>query len=76
VVPSSSISYMEDTYYGVLLLDAMGEKCRYPEQTLFHVLKCHNSNGGFRRSVELGISTFEDTYFALTILRKLGWLGE
>ena len=71
VVPGSSMPYMEDTYCGVLALDLMGGRCQYPERTADRVYECFNSNGGFRRSVELGISTFEDTYYALTILREV-----
>jgi hypothetical protein len=74
VVPTSSTSYMEDTYCGVLTLDILGQRCMYPEETASRILKSQNSNGGFRRSVELGISTFEDTYFALAALQKLGRL--
>jgi hypothetical protein len=62
---------MEDIYYGVVTLDLLGERCKFPEQTIKSVSECFNSNGGFRRSVELGISTFEDTYYALTVLRRL-----
>jgi len=72
VVATNSTPYMEDTYYGVMTLDLLGEQSKYAEQTVKHVFGCLNSNGGFRRSVELGISTFEDTYYALTVLRKLG----
>jgi len=71
VVATNSAPYMEDIYYGVMMLDLLGEQSEYPEQTVKHVFGCLNSNGGFRRSVELGISTFEDTYYALAVLRKL-----
>jgi len=72
VVPESSTPYMEDVYCGTLLLDLMDEKCLYPDETVSWVFRCLNSNGGFRRSAELGISTFEDTYFAISVLRSLG----
>ncbi|MEM3019484.1 MAG: prenyltransferase/squalene oxidase repeat-containing protein [Candidatus Bathyarchaeia archaeon] len=74
VVTEASTPYMEDVYCGVLLLDLVGERCAYPRETEIWVFRCLNSNGGFRRSAELGISTFEDTYFALSILRRLGRL--
>jgi len=61
---------MEHTYYSVMTLDFLGEKSRYPTQTIDWILKCQNKNGGFARS-DLGISTFEDTYYAITILQKL-----
>jgi hypothetical protein len=72
VVPGNSMPFMEDIYYGVVTLDLLGERCKFPEQTTKSVFECFNPNGGFRRSMELGISTFEDTYHALTVLRRLG----
>ena len=69
VVPMSIMPYMEHTYYGIMTLDIFGEKTRYPSQAIDWVLKCQNKNGGFARS-DLGISTFVDTYYALTILKK------
>jgi hypothetical protein len=70
VIPMSFAPYMEHTYYGVMTLDLLGEESRYPTQTIDWILKCQNKNGGFARS-DLGISTFEDTYYAITILQKL-----
>jgi len=70
VVPRSSNPYMEHTYYGVSTLELLGEHARYPEKTAEFVLKCQNSNGGFARS-DLGISTFEDTFYALSILQMI-----
>jgi hypothetical protein len=70
VIPMSFGPYMEHTYYGVMTLDLLGEKSRYPQQTINWILKCQNKNGGFARS-DLGISTFEDTYYAITILQKI-----
>ena len=62
---------MEHTYYGVMTLDLLGEKSKYPSQTIDWILKCQNKNGGFARS-DLGISTFENTFQAITMLQKLG----
>ena len=70
VVPRSSIPYMEHTYYGISTLELLGEHARYPEKTVELVLKCQNSNGGFARS-DLGISTFENTFYALNTLRVI-----
>jgi len=70
-VPSASLPYLEEIHAGVLILHMMGVKCAYPEATGNLVLELQNSNGGFRRSIQLGISTFEDTYYALSVLRIL-----
>ena len=70
VIPINYAPYMEHTYYGVMTLDLLGEQSLYPAQTIDWVLKCQRRNGGFARS-DLGISTFLDTYYAITILQKL-----
>jgi hypothetical protein len=70
VVPNNSTPYMEHIYYGVSTINLLGENIKYPEKTAKFVLKCQNSNGGFARS-ELGISTFEDTFYAVSILQTI-----
>jgi hypothetical protein len=57
---------MDDIYFGVKCLDILGKNYRFPSQTLDLIAKFHNENGGFRRSVFLGISTFESTYHAMS----------
>jgi hypothetical protein len=71
VVSRSSNPYIEHVYFGVSALDLLGEHAKYPEKTAQFVLKCQNANGGFARS-HVGISTFEYTFYALSILQKLG----
>lgn len=70
VVPHSFAPYMEYIYYGVMALDALGESCRFPSQTVDFVLRCQNANGGFARA-DLGISTFENTFQAVSVIQKL-----
>ena len=70
-VPDTTFPYLEETYAGVLTLDVMGQRCAYPEDTEKLVRGLQNSNGGFRRSIALGLSTFEDTYYALSVLKRL-----
>ena len=70
VVPRSSIPYMEHTYYGISTLELFGEHARYVEKTAELVLRCQNSNGGFARS-DVGISTFENTFYTLNTLRVI-----
>ncbi len=70
VIPISYMPYVEYTYYGVMALDLLGEDCRHPIQTVNFLLNCRNRNGGFARS-DLGISTFENTFQAVSILQKL-----
>ncbi|MEM2094518.1 MAG: prenyltransferase/squalene oxidase repeat-containing protein, partial [Candidatus Bathyarchaeia archaeon] len=73
-VPKATLPYIDDTYAGVTALTLLGESCAYPEATASFVLNLQNSNGGFRRSIALGISTFESTYYALSILHRLGFI--
>jgi hypothetical protein len=70
IVPHSFAPYMEHTYYGVMALDALGEDCKFRPQTVDFVLRCQNGNGGFARA-DLGISTFENTFQAVSIVQKL-----
>jgi hypothetical protein len=66
--PESFDSYfiMDDVYFGVKCLDVLGKNYRFPSQTLDLVTKFQNENGGFRRSIFLGISAFESTYHAIS----------
>ncbi|MEM0303313.1 MAG: hypothetical protein QXI54_09125 [Archaeoglobaceae archaeon] len=41
------------------------------EETAEFVENLQNYNGGFRRSVYGGISTLEDTYYAISVLKYL-----
>jgi hypothetical protein len=70
LIPMNITPYIEHTYYGVMALDLLGETCKYSSQTIDFVLKCQNKNGGFARS-DAGISTFENTFQALSILKVL-----
>lgn len=71
VMPVNFTPYMEHTYYGLMTLELLGEKSRFPSQTITWVLSCQNNNGGFARS-DLGISTFENTFQAVSMLPKIG----
>ena len=46
--------------------EILGEGLRFPSRTLDLIVKFQNGNGGFRRSIFLGISTFESTYYAIS----------
>jgi len=63
--PGAKPINLEDTYFGLKILEALGEKPRYPIETLRFIAKLQNINGGFRRSIFLGISDLESTYRAV-----------
>jgi len=62
---------LEEIYYGLRALEALGEVSQFPSQNFSLIGKFQNGNGGFRRSIFLGISTFEDTFYALSSLDNL-----
>jgi hypothetical protein len=59
---------LEEIYYGLRALEALNAASQFPSQNLSLIGKFQNRNGGFRRSIFLGISTFEDTFYALSSL--------
>jgi len=75
----------QDTYYALAifsLLDVPAPKIEttvkwlqsFPADNIygcFYIIERLILCGSFRRSVELGISTFEDTYHALSILKRV-----
>ena len=62
---------LEELYFGLKALEVLGEASLYRSQNLNLIGKFQNRNGGFRRSIFLGISTFEDTFYALSSLEIL-----
>jgi hypothetical protein len=77
--PNSLDNYIliDSIYYGVKSLEIFNEACKYPFQTVSLISKFQNRNGGFRKSIFLGISTFEDTYYAVFSLQTiLKWMNK
>ena len=74
IIPRSFNPYMEHVYYGIATLELLGEQAWHPKETAEFVLACQNLNGGFARS-DLGISTFEDSFFAISILKTINRQG-
>ena len=73
-MPEVSLPYLEDIYAGASILHLMDRRPSSPEETREMVLRLQNNNGGFRRSLELGLSGFEETYMAMRILQVLGYV--
>jgi hypothetical protein len=69
--PNAFDAYLviDDVYYGVKALEILNEAGQYSSQNFNIIGKFQNRNGGFRRSIFLGISTFEATYYALSSLQ-------
>jgi hypothetical protein len=62
---------LENTYFGLGALGILGVGVLHHSQNLEVISKFQNGNDGFRRSIFLGISTFEDTFYALSCLNML-----
>lgn len=70
-VPYSLPPYLEPTFYGVRGLELQEETPSCPRRHIWFIKQLQNSNGGFRRSLELGISNFQNTYRALAVLSSM-----
>ena len=71
-VPSTSMSYLEQVHGGLAACHILSYKPRYLDQCISFVKGCQNHNGGFAR--QRGISTLEDTYYAIHSLSILAAL--
>lgn len=69
-IPGSFPPYLEDTFYALNCFAVCDEYYEDIETAKF-VENLQNYNGGFRRSVYGGISTLEDTYYAVSVLKFL-----
>jgi hypothetical protein len=70
--PGAKPSFMEPTFMGLTCLQLLRGEPLYSEGTISFILGCQNTNGGFRRSLEHGISSFEYTFQAVSSLGMLG----
>ncbi|MCD6524173.1 MAG: hypothetical protein J7K48_04150 [Thermococcus sp.] len=67
-VPYSLPPYLEPTFYATRGLELQNETPTCPRRHVWFIRQLQNPNGGFRRSLELGISNFQNTYRALAVL--------
>jgi len=70
-VPYSLPPYLEPTFYGTRGLELQGETPTCPRRHVWFIRQLQNSNGGFRRSLELGISNFQNTYRAVAVVDSM-----
>lgn len=69
-VPGSYPPYIEDTFFAVESLHLMGEKYGN-SRTARYISNLQNADGGFRRSVYLGTSSLEFSYYAVASLLRI-----
>ncbi len=74
-VPFSLPPYLEPTFYALRGMQLQGEKVNCLKRHIWFIRTLQNPNGGFRRSLELGISNFQNTYRALASLDVLLKMG-
>ncbi len=70
------LAYLENVYWLVAALANLGERTARPQDATEFVMMCQRSNGGFARATVMGIPTLEYTFYALSILKETGALGE
>lgn len=64
-VPRTSLAFIEYLYAGCVASEILDKTPRYAEQSIKFIRACQKSNGGFSRSNSGGISTLEDTWYAI-----------
>ena len=68
---NTQAQFIDSLYWLVLGLANLGEKTNMPYRVLAFVMMCQRLGGGFSRAPVMGIPTLEDTFYALSILRKI-----
>lgn len=72
--PVSYPPYIESIYSGVKIFELFGKIPESKEVIADFVCKLQNNDGGFRRSIYMGISELEYTYRSLYVLKTLSYL--
>jgi len=70
-VPYSLPPYLEPTFYAIRGLELQNQRATCIRKHISFIRTLQNPNGGFRRSIELGISNFQNTYRAVASLDVL-----
>jgi hypothetical protein len=73
-VPNTSLAYLEQMHGGLIACSVFSYKPRYMEQCVRFVRDCQRNDGGFSRG--RGISTLEDTYYAIHSLSLISELKD
>ncbi len=66
--PKSYPPYIEETYYAISCFKSLNYRY-FNSKTISYLISLQNPDGGFRRSIYLGISTLEDTYYGISSLK-------
>lgn len=66
--------YIESIYSGIIICEILKKKQENSREIIDFVLKLQNKDGGFRRSIYIGISELEYTFRSLYTLKSLSYL--
>jgi len=69
--PHSRTAFVENLFFGLRAMRHPGLRPRYARSHALYVRGLQNANGGFRRSRELGVSSLEYTFYAVSALQEL-----
>lgn len=67
-VPGTSLSYIEHINVGLKAAQLLSYKPQYLNACIMLISGCQRKNGGFSRSINDGIATIENTYYAVSSL--------
>lgn len=73
-IPGTFLSFLEFVYGGVLAASTSGYQLRYSNSCIDFIKNCQTKSGGFSRVRHGGISTLENTFYAVHALKLLSVL--
>lgn len=68
------IQFIEDIYWLISGLNYSAEQINFADTIIQFVKECQRYNGGYSRATAMGIPTLEYTFYALSILKQLGYI--
>jgi len=73
--PDNTPNYLDEVYQALYLMRTTNERPTYIHETARFIGQLQNANGGFRRAYDSGISSLENSYYAVKALEELThWL--
>ncbi len=73
--PDNTPNYLDEVYQALYLMRRTNEQPTYIHETARFIGQLQNANGGFRRAYDSGISSLENSYYAVKAVEELAyWL--
>lgn len=74
--PDNTPNYLDEVYQALYLMRTANERPTYIHETARFIGRLQNANGGFRRAYDSGISSLENSCYAIKALEELKyWLA-